>query len=106
MSNHEQSWDRLVKAARQAPPRPRPDSAPPGFATRVVARWHEQAPPSLLSVWKFLSLRVLAFGCAVMVASLAASYGVIRDEWLAPRPDISVQLIESTGAQAEEVLLP
>lgn len=106
MNKHDQQWQRLVKAARTAPAHPLPESAPFGFAARVVARWREQPLPSLFNVWRMLSVRVLAFGCVVMLISLAASYGVIRDEWLAPREDLTVQVFESTGEQIEEVLLP
>ncbi len=105
MNKHDQQWERLLKVAREVPRKPLPE-APMGFATRVVARWKEHPLPSLFNVWKMLSLRVLGFGCVVMVASLAASYGVIREHWLEPQPDISVQLIESAGEQIDEVLLP
>jgi hypothetical protein len=105
MNRPDQHWERLVSEAHRAPARPMPE-APLGFATRVVARWREHPLPSLVSVWKMLSLRVLAFGCVVMVASLAASYGVIREQWLEPPPDIAAQVLESAAGQVEEVLLP
>lgn len=105
MKQTESQWDRLVQTARTAPPRPLPE-APFGFATRVVARWAEQQMPSLFNLWKLLSLRVLAFGCLVMVASLGASYGVIREELARPQADLTVQVFEAAGVQLEEVLLP
>jgi hypothetical protein len=106
MNKHDQQWERLMQAAAQAPPRRLPVAAPFGFATRVVARWRERPSPSIFGIWKMLSARVLAFGCVVMIASLAATYGVISEELLRPAPDLTVQLFESASEDIEEILLP
>lgn len=104
MNRLDANWRRLVKAARTAP-RPEPTEAPYGFATRVIARWQESPAPSLLGVWEFLSLRVLAFGCAVMVVSLATGYSVIREE-LVEAPSVTETVVNLADNQIEMALLP
>lgn len=104
MNQRDANWQRLIKAARTAP-RPEPPAAPYGFAARVVARWQAAPPPSLLGVWEFLSVRVLAFGCAVMVISLVTSYGVIREEW-GQTPSVTETVANLADSQIKMVVLP
>lgn len=104
MNKLDSTWRRLVKAACTAP-RPAAMEAPYGFATRVVARWQAAPVPSLLGVWEFLSLRVLAFGCAAMVISLVTGYGVIREE-LVETPSVTEAVVQMADTQIEMVMLP
>ena len=78
---------------------------PFGFATRVVACWQETPAVSLLGVWEFLSLRVLVFGCAVMLISLATGYSVIREE-LVETPSVTETVVNLADNQIEMILLP
>ena len=61
------------------------DSAPFGFATRVVAKWRAQ--PSLATVWQRLALRFCT-GLAIVVAVLASFNALTAGEGDALRPDI------------------
>lgn len=105
MNRWDATWQRLIKAARTAPRPETPAAAPYGFAGRVVARWQAAPSPSLLGVWEFLSVRVLAFGCAVMVISLVTGYGVIREEWV-ETPSVTETVANLTDNQIEMVVLP
>lgn len=104
MNRQDANWRRLVKAAHTAPRPPAPE-APLGFAARVVARWQAAPSPSLLGVWEFLSLRVLAFGCAVMMISLVTGYGVIREEFV-ETPSVTETVVNLADSQIEMVLQP
>lgn len=104
-SDMDTRWRRIVSAARKAPAKPEPEM-PPGFSTRVVAHWKSNPTQSLFATWKRLSLRVLAFGCLVMVASMLASHGEIRDTLSSVNPDVSQSVAELTQSQIEEVWMP
>ncbi len=106
MNKYDQQWNDLVRAARRAPVKPLPDAAPYAFSSRVVAQWKQRPAESLLNVWRLVSLRVLAFGCGVMLCSLAASYGTIEETLLAGGPDPALEVVELTGDQLEEVWVP
>jgi hypothetical protein len=76
MNDIEQTWVRLVSAARQAQT-PGVTEIPPGFATCVIAKW--KTTLNSPSVWEFLSVRALAFAFLLMVGSIAVNYNVIND---------------------------
>jgi hypothetical protein len=75
MSPEEKSWQRLVAAARRAPP-PGDESAPFGFSTRVAALALEnrRAPASAFARY---SLRAAAVAGLLAVAAVAANYSAI-----------------------------
>lgn len=51
---------------------------PPGFATRVVARWRaSEERPSLWATWEWFSPRGLALAALLMLASLGANYDLL-----------------------------
>lgn len=76
MNDIAQMWVRLVSAARQAQTSGVTE-IPPGFATRVIAKW--ETTPNSPSAWEFLSVRALAFAFLLMVGSIAVNYNVIHD---------------------------
>jgi len=66
MNDFNQQWQRCVARARQSPPRD--DTAPFGFATRVLASgWPTLEPPPVEHTWERLALGWLA----CLVAGLA-----------------------------------
>lgn len=97
-------WQRIVSAALKAPAKAAPEM-PHGFSTRVVAHWKAQPTQSLSAIWKRLSLRVLAFGCLVMIGSMVASQGEIRETLLNGK-DVHQSVEELAQSQIEEVWLP
>lgn len=67
MNSLDQCWNRLVTAARGARAAASEESAPFGFATRVVALWAtENAATRRTSVWASMALS--GCGVAVLVA--------------------------------------
>jgi hypothetical protein len=76
MSPFDKSLQRLVSAARRAPPAA-DESAPYGFSTRVAALAFERAQPSA-SAFARLSLRAAFIACALAVVAVAANYSAIR----------------------------
>jgi hypothetical protein len=77
--------DRLFAAARSAAQQPRDDTAPFGFASRVVAQWRTQPVPSQ---WTPLTLRALGFA-ALLLLSAAALNAWPGGEPAALDPDIA-----------------
>ena len=75
--------DRLFQSARGAAPR-RDESAPFGFATRVVAAWNVQPAPSSLAL---LTLRAIGFA-SVLLLSAAVSNAWPGGDLPALDPDI------------------
>jgi hypothetical protein len=75
VSPEEQSWQKLVAAARRAPPAG-DESAPFGFSTRVAALAFEgrQAPAPSFARY---SLRAAAVAGLLAVAAVAANYSAI-----------------------------
>jgi hypothetical protein len=67
-------WSRLVAAARPAPPAD--DTAPYGFATRVVALAfaHERR---VVSLFERFALRAVGVACLLAVLSLAGNYSLL-----------------------------
>ena len=71
-------------AARSHEPAPG-ETAPFGFATRVVAKWRAQ--PSLATVWQRLALRFCT-GLAIVVALVASLNALTANEADGFRPEI------------------
>ena len=73
MKNHDPLLDLLLKSAR--PDAPPDDSLPPGFATRIAARWAAgDEPETLLArLWERLCLRAAVAGVVLAAATLSAS---------------------------------
>lgn len=87
MNEFNHRWQEGSAAARQAPPAGMP-SAPPGFATRVVARWRtgrETAPP-LLFWWDLMSRRALACLAVALVITVAVSWPTDGHEGISQPP--------------------
>jgi len=75
-------WEKLTTAARSA--EPRDETAPFGFATRVVAHWRALPPPSLAALWHRLTLRAIGLALAILLAGLAANLFLVENETLNP----------------------
>ena len=68
-------WQRLVASARRAPVEDGPVSAPPGFATRVVALAMERmAERPLLGLVESFSWRALGVAAGLAVASALVNF--------------------------------
>ncbi len=67
------------------------DSAPFGFATRVVAKWRAQ--PSLATVWQRLALRFCT-ALAILVAVIASLQSLTANDADGFRPDIETAVDE------------
>jgi len=76
MTPDEKFWQRLVEAARKAPPAG-DEAAPFGFSTRVAALAFEQRPsPAFL--FARTSLRAAAVAGLLAAAAVAVNYSAIR----------------------------
>ena len=75
MNAPEKSWQKLLAAARRAPPAG-DESAPFGFSTRVAALAFERAAPQASAYARF-SLRAAAVAGLLAVAAVAANYSAI-----------------------------
>jgi hypothetical protein len=75
MKDSRQSWQKLLAAARQAPPAP-DEQAPFGFSTRVAARAFETSRPSG-SVFAHLSLRAAAVAFLLAAIAVGVNYSAI-----------------------------
>ena len=66
------SWDRAASARREilAAMPPADDTPPPGFATRIVARWEEIRQNETVRLWSRWSLRA-ALGGLLTAAVMA-----------------------------------
>ena len=84
MSMPNQSWDRLVAAARQAPQEADAE-APFGFATRVVALSRRPEGRGA-SIFGRYSLRALGVASILAVASVAANYSAIATAFSDDQP--------------------
>ena len=80
MNTPEKSWQRLVEAARRAPPpQPGDEAAPFGFATRVAAlAFGPQQAARSRPIFARLSLRAAAVAGLLAVAAVAANFTAIR----------------------------
>jgi hypothetical protein len=65
MNDFDTRWQELAARARRAPGRE--ESAPLGFATRVLARLGEPHRPSGEEIWGRLTLRLLSVALPVLV---------------------------------------
>jgi hypothetical protein len=71
MNDSEESWKKLVEAARKAPPEP--EEAPPaGFASRVVALRDAIAAFARTLMWRRWSV-LAALGCLVLFLAVLAA---------------------------------
>jgi len=90
MTEPEESWKKLVEAARKAPPEPE-SPPPPDFASRVVALRDAIAAFARTLLWRRWSVLV-ALGCLVLfLAVLAATKCSAPERPLIdePNPDLS-----------------
>lgn len=71
-----EAWDRLTGWFRRA--RPSDESAPFGFATRVVAQYREARQNELFRIWERMSIRA-AIGCACF-AAIFGVYSIIAEQ--------------------------
>ncbi len=76
MNDAQKSWQRLVEAARKAPPAA-DESAPFGFSTRVAALAFA-ARPAGSSIFARYSLRAAAVAGLLALAAVAANYTAIK----------------------------
>jgi len=91
MNDHNETWNRLARAARRAPAE-QPAEAPFGFSHRVVARWLAAGPQPRLSPWELLAVRSLGLAALVMLVSLAASFNAVRAQF-ASEPATPAELV-------------
>jgi len=84
MSSHDEKWQRLVRAARQALAGAAA-LAPHGFATRVVAQAGVRARPAE-TVFARLAMR--AFGVACLLALGGAIFSFMQTEAPVPAEDV------------------
>ena len=77
-------------AARAYEPAPE-ESAPFGFATRVVAKWRAQ--PALATVWQRIALRFCT-ALAILVAVLASCNALTANDADGFRPEIETTVDE------------
>jgi hypothetical protein len=75
MKDHRQSWQKLVAAARQAPP-DADQQAPFGFSTQVAARAFEGGRPGT-SAFARLSLRAAAVAFLLAAIAVGVNYAAI-----------------------------
>lgn len=73
MNRFDHRWQKLTALARQAPA-DRASAAPPGFATRVVARAAALPPLSPWACFERFALRGLMVAAAFGVAAVALNY--------------------------------
>lgn len=95
------AWRRLAELY-QLETRGREAGVPPGFATRVAARWRECRAREILAVWERISLRAAFASSAVVVVvvafSLPREQALAADEHLIP--------VMEAGPEEMEWLLP
>lgn len=74
MSDPEQSWQKLVDAARKAPPPPAPErSTTPGFANRIIAMRESIAAFVRTMAWQRWSVLVAVLCGAILLGVLAVT---------------------------------
>jgi hypothetical protein len=76
MNNPHQIWQRLAKAARQAPSL-RPGEMPFGFDTRVIADCRARRVNN--EPWAFLFRGALACSALIMLLSVAMNYQSLKE---------------------------
>lgn len=77
MTDFDKAWEKLVAAARRAPPGAAGESAPYGFSTRVAALAFADERP-LESAFARLSLRAALIACLLAVAAVGVNYAAIK----------------------------
>ena len=86
-SSSENAWKKLSGLAAQAPAEE--TAMPPGFGTRVVARWKADRRESTLAVFEWLTLRGLAVAAVVFAALTAFGYDALAGVMAGEAPLIS-----------------
>jgi len=90
MNTPDGQLNRLLAAARRAPPR-ETEGMPPFLRTRILAHWRaaaaEEAVPSLALVFRC----ALGLAMVVMLASIAWSYNTLAQE---PENDVAIANFE------------
>lgn len=99
MNRETSNPERLLALARSAPvapsrPGPEPAAVPPGFATRVAARWAAGRRESELEIWD----RVTRWGLAAAVAVGVAVF-VLRSRPADPEPSPFELLVQGPAAE-------
>ena len=79
MNRFDHQWQKLTALARQAPA-DRSAIAPPGFATRVVARAAGLPPLSSWAAFEHFALRGLMVAAAFGLAAVAFTYYTLPSE--------------------------
>jgi hypothetical protein len=79
MNRFDQHWQKLTALARQAPV-DRSAIAPPGFATRIVARAAGLTPLSPWAAFERFALRGLMVAAACGLAAIAFNYYLLPTE--------------------------
>ncbi len=72
-------WDRLLRAARQAPAE-HLEAVPFGFTTRVIADWRAPLPADEPLPWQPLLQGALICSSLIMLLTLAANYRALKAE--------------------------
>ncbi len=80
MKDKQTSWERLADLAKAGRPA-LPESAPFGFATRIIARWKDGYQPSSVPLWEWFSIRTVAVATAIMLATLFVNYDLLTQGW-------------------------
>jgi hypothetical protein len=98
MNPRDTSWQRLLAAARKAPPAG-DESAPYGFSTRVAALAFEQGQPAA-SIFGRTAFRAAAIACLVAVAAVGANYSAIKGAF---EDDSSVAVTDDPVAEVVDL---
>ena len=79
MNSQQHCWKRLAALAGRVPDDPAA-AVPPGFATRVVARWLESCRDRSVAVpWEGWALRGLGLALVLMVLAVAFGWPIVTD---------------------------
>jgi hypothetical protein len=82
MKHFPERWQTTTQAARRAPAEA--FEMPPGFATRVLARWKEAPEESLMEVMILFSKRLLMVSAVLFILSTALAAMQVDVTELAP----------------------
>ncbi|HVT71592.1 MAG TPA: hypothetical protein VHD61_00525 [Lacunisphaera sp.] len=92
MSPFDSRWQKLVALARQAPADPRDETAPLGFATRVVARAAGRPATTGWALLGHLAVRGLLVAAACGIAAVALNYSVLTSD-----QSVDYAVVDSVG---------
>lgn len=98
MNHIERSLSRLLTLARRAPADEEVWATPPGFATRVAARWVSgRLEASGGAIWEWLAVRGLAVACLLSILAAGAAWSTVRtsahDELVALADPLSAEVL-------------